>query len=104
MGVSGQRHAILIGKIQRPLLSQFLSASLLGVSAATRAENSGGRIGNDYNSDREHNRSENGRICVGHFLRYHSVAVTTNPYSLLMDAVESNAHAWFYRPRIKVLY
>jgi hypothetical protein len=30
MGVSGQRHPILIGKIQRPLLSQFLSASLLG--------------------------------------------------------------------------
>jgi hypothetical protein len=33
---------ILIGKIQWPFLAQFLPASLLGVFAATRAENSGG--------------------------------------------------------------
>jgi hypothetical protein len=32
---------ILVGKIQRPFLAKFLSASLLGVFAATRAENSG---------------------------------------------------------------
>jgi hypothetical protein len=31
---------ILTGKIQRPFLGQFLPASLLDVSAATRAENS----------------------------------------------------------------
>jgi hypothetical protein len=33
---------ILIGKIQRPLLSIFLPFSLLGASAATRANKSGG--------------------------------------------------------------
>jgi hypothetical protein len=36
-----------IGKIQRPFLTQFLLASLLGVSAATGTENSGGCIEND---------------------------------------------------------
>jgi hypothetical protein len=38
---------ILIGKIQRLILDQFLPASLLRVSASTRAENSDGLIGND---------------------------------------------------------
>jgi hypothetical protein len=38
---------ILISKIQWPFFSQFLPATLLGVSAATRAENCGGLIGND---------------------------------------------------------
>jgi hypothetical protein len=38
---------ILMGKIQRPFLAQFLLASLLGVSAATREENSDGLIRND---------------------------------------------------------
>jgi hypothetical protein len=33
---------ILTGKIQEPFLAQFLPASLLGVSAAPKAENSGG--------------------------------------------------------------
>jgi hypothetical protein len=33
---------LLLGKIQRPFLVQFLPASLLGVSTTTRAENSGG--------------------------------------------------------------
>jgi hypothetical protein len=31
-----------IGKIQRPFLAQFLPGSLLDVSAATKADNSGG--------------------------------------------------------------
>jgi hypothetical protein len=57
---------------QRP----FLPASLLGVSSATRAENSGGWIGNDYNSDGEHNISENCRSCMVRFIRYHPVIVT----------------------------
>jgi hypothetical protein len=56
--------------------AKFLPASLLGVFAAIRAENSGGRIGNDYNSDDEHNRSKNGRSCIGRFVRYHPVIVT----------------------------
>jgi hypothetical protein len=33
---------ILIGKLQQPFLQQFLPTSLLGVSAAIRAENCGG--------------------------------------------------------------
>jgi hypothetical protein len=37
---------LLIGKIHRQFLAQFLPASLLGISAATRAENSDGWIGN----------------------------------------------------------
>jgi hypothetical protein len=37
-------------------LAQFIPASLLGVSAVTEAEQSGGLIGNDWNSDGEHNR------------------------------------------------
>jgi hypothetical protein len=36
-----------MGKIQRPFLAQFLPATLIGVSVATREENSGGCIGND---------------------------------------------------------
>jgi hypothetical protein len=52
---------ILIYKIQRPFLAQFLFASLLGVSAKTRTKNSGAWIGNDWNSDGEQNRSDNGR-------------------------------------------
>jgi hypothetical protein len=35
------RYDILVGKIQQPFLVQFLPALLLGVSAATRAVNSG---------------------------------------------------------------
>jgi hypothetical protein len=38
---------ILIDKLQRPFLAQFLFASLLGASAALRAEKSSGRLGND---------------------------------------------------------
>jgi hypothetical protein len=33
---------IIIGKIQQPFLAQFLLASVIGVSAATASENSGG--------------------------------------------------------------
>jgi hypothetical protein len=49
---------ILIGKIQRPFFVHFIPASLLGVAAATRAENSREWIGNDWNSDGERNRSQ----------------------------------------------
>jgi hypothetical protein len=35
----------------RTFLAKFLPGPLLDISAATRAENSGGWIGNDYNSD-----------------------------------------------------
>jgi hypothetical protein len=51
---------------------------LISVSAATRAENSGGRIGNDYNSDRVHNKSENGHSCMGCFVQHHPITVTSN--------------------------
>jgi hypothetical protein len=37
----------MLGKIKLPLLLQFLPASLIGVSAATRSDNSGGWILND---------------------------------------------------------
>jgi hypothetical protein len=56
---------ILIDKIQGTFLVKFLPASLLGVSAAKRAENSGVWIGNDDKSDWEHTRSEYGRSCMG---------------------------------------
>jgi hypothetical protein len=68
---------ILVGKIQRPFLAKFLSASLLGVFAATRAENSGVYIENDYNSDGEHNTSENGRSCMGRIVLYYYVTGTS---------------------------
>jgi hypothetical protein len=48
-------------EIQRPFPAQYLLTSLLGVSAATTAEQSGGWIGNNYNSDGEDSISENGR-------------------------------------------
>jgi hypothetical protein len=38
---------ILTAKIQRLSLAQFLPASLLGVSAAIEADNSGGLIGDN---------------------------------------------------------
>jgi hypothetical protein len=66
---------IWTGKIKRPFLAKFLSALLLGVSAATRADNSGGLIGNDYNSD---GGAQYGRRCVGRFVRYNPVTVTSN--------------------------
>jgi hypothetical protein len=58
--------SIPVSNIQRPFLAQFVPALLLGVSAAaTRTENYCVRIGNDYNSDGEHNSSENGRSAWG---------------------------------------
>jgi hypothetical protein len=45
------------------LLAKFLSASRLGVSAATRAENLVDEE-KDYNSDEEHSGSVNGRSCM----------------------------------------
>jgi hypothetical protein len=48
---------ILIGKILLPFLAQLLPASLVGVSAATKAKNTGGFIGDDWNTYEEHNRS-----------------------------------------------
>jgi hypothetical protein len=48
-------------EIQRPFPAQYLLTSLLGVSAATTAETSGGWIGNNYNSDGEDSISESGR-------------------------------------------
>jgi hypothetical protein len=53
-------------------------ASLLDVSAETRAENSGGWIESDYNSDGEHNRSQNGRSYMGCFVLYRPLSVTSN--------------------------
>jgi len=38
------------------------------VSVATRAETCCGLIVNDYDLDEEHNWSDNGRSCVGHFV------------------------------------
>jgi hypothetical protein len=73
---------IPIGNIQRPFLAQFFPASLLDVSAATRAENSGGWFMNDKNSDRKHNISVNGRSYIGRFVRYHPVTITTNKFSV----------------------
>jgi hypothetical protein len=59
---------ILMGKIQWSFLAQFRPASIIGVSSATRAENSGGCIGNDQNSDRDHSRSKmvavHGTLCT----------------------------------------
>jgi hypothetical protein len=56
-------------------LPKFLPASLLDVSVAIRADNSGRWIGNGYNSDKEHNRSQNGRIYMERFVRYNPVMV-----------------------------
>jgi hypothetical protein len=64
---------ILIGKIQRPFLAQFLTASLLGVSAATRADSFVGWIRNDYSLGGEYNISQNGRSCMERFEWYHPV-------------------------------
>jgi hypothetical protein len=61
---------ILVGKI-KDIIAKFLPASLLGVSAETRAENSGGWMENDLNSDGVRKRSVNGRSCMGRFVRYH---------------------------------
>jgi hypothetical protein len=61
-------------------LTKFLPTSILGVSAATRAENLVEWIMNDYNLDGEHNRSENGRSCTGHFVQYHPLTLTSNLY------------------------
>jgi hypothetical protein len=58
---------ILIDKIQRPFLVQFLPASLLDVSATITAENSGGWNGNQMGPQ---NRSENVRSCMGRFVQY----------------------------------
>jgi hypothetical protein len=68
---------ILIGKIQRPFLAKFLPASLLCFSAATWAEKSGEWIGNYYNLVADHNRSENGLSCMGRFVLYHPITVTS---------------------------
>jgi hypothetical protein len=48
-------------------LTKFVFTSLIGVCAATTAKN-GGRIGKDWNLDKEHNRSKNGYTCMGHFV------------------------------------
>jgi hypothetical protein len=42
---------ILIGKIQLSFLAQFLPASLLDISDATRAQKCGAWMGKDYNLD-----------------------------------------------------
>jgi hypothetical protein len=72
------RIEIQTGKIQRPLLTQFLPALLLGASASTRAQNSGGWIGNDKSSDAQQSRPEIGHRCMRHFVwySYHPVTVT----------------------------
>jgi hypothetical protein len=49
----------------RAFLATIPPATLLGITALTRAENFGGRNGNDLNSEWEQSRSENGRSCVG---------------------------------------
>jgi hypothetical protein len=46
--------------------------------AATRAVNSFGWMGNNYNWVGEHSRAENGRTCTGRFVRYHPVTVASN--------------------------
>jgi hypothetical protein len=53
----------------------------------TRAENSGGWIGNDKNSGGEHSRSVNGHSCMGRFVRHHPTTVTGKilPSHLLLD-------------------
>jgi hypothetical protein len=64
--------------MQLPFLAQFLLTSLLGVSGATRAENPGGCIANDLNSDGKRSRLENGPSCMGHYVRYYTVTVSSN--------------------------
>jgi hypothetical protein len=59
--------------ISRPVYPRFT----LGIYATTRAENSGGWIGKNKNSDGEHKRSQNGCSCMGSFVRYHVVTVTS---------------------------
>jgi hypothetical protein len=59
--------------ISRPVSPRFA----LGISATTRAENSGGWIGKNKNSDGEHKRSQNGCSCMGRFVRYHVVTVNS---------------------------
>jgi hypothetical protein len=43
------------------LAAKFIPTLLISFSDITTAENSGGWIGNNYNSYGEHNRLENGR-------------------------------------------
>jgi hypothetical protein len=71
----------LICKIQQPFLAQCLNVSLLGVYVATRAENSRGWIGKDYNAGGEHNTPENGHRCMGRLVRYHHTTVTSKNYT-----------------------
>jgi hypothetical protein len=75
-------------KSSRPFLAKILPASFLGVSAATKAENSGGWIRNDYNSDGKHNRSVHGRSFMGRFVPYHPVTVTSNCSSYVAHRME----------------
>jgi hypothetical protein len=63
------------------------------VSAETRAENFEGWIGNDYNSDEEHNISENVRSCMGRFARYHRITVTSVLFPYTEDDHEESVPA-----------
>jgi hypothetical protein len=49
----------------RIFLAKFLPNSLLGVSATTKADNSGGWMAYEKNSYGAHNRPVNGRSCMG---------------------------------------
>jgi hypothetical protein len=50
------------------IYAKFLPALLLGVSVATRVENTGGWRRNDSNSEGKQNRSEEGHSCMVSFV------------------------------------
>jgi hypothetical protein len=66
---------ILIRKIQRPFLAHFLPASQLGVCCNHNTE-----LGeNSHGGGGGRNRSENGWGCMGLFVWYHLVPITSTP-------------------------